>query len=55
TEGIPDKVMDAIEQRIPLGYRGEPEDIANAFLWLASDEARYVSGHVLAVDGGAVI
>ncbi|MEZ4558773.1 MAG: SDR family oxidoreductase [Caldilineaceae bacterium] len=55
TEGIPDKVMDAIEQRIPLGYRGEPEDIANACLWLASDEARYVSGHVLAVDGGAVI
>lgn len=55
TDGIPDKVMDAIEQRIPLGYRGEPEDIANAFLWLASDEARYVSGHTLAVDGGAVI
>lgn len=55
TEGIPDKVMDAIEQRIPLGYRGDPEDIANAFLWLASDEARYVSGHTLAVDGGAVI
>jgi 3-oxoacyl-[acyl-carrier protein] reductase len=55
TDGIPDKVMDTIEQRIPLGYRGDPEDIANAFLWLASDEARYVTGHTLAVDGGAVI
>ncbi|MCB0129541.1 MAG: SDR family oxidoreductase [Caldilineaceae bacterium] len=55
TDGIPDKVMESIEQRIPLGYRGEPEDIANAYLWLASDEARYVNGHILAVDGGAVI
>jgi 3-oxoacyl-[acyl-carrier protein] reductase len=34
---------------------GSPEHIANAFLWLASDEAAYVSGHTLAVDGGTVI
>ena len=34
---------------------GKPEDIANAFLWLASDEAAYVTGHVLHVDGGTVV
>lgn len=55
TAGIPDKVMATIEERIPLGFRGEPEDIANAYLWLASDEARYVNGHTLAVDGGATL
>ncbi len=55
TEGIPDKVMDKLIERIPLGFLGEPEDVANAFLWLASDEARYVTGHTFAVDGGTVI
>lgn len=55
TAGVPDKVLERLLQRIPLGYMGEPEDVANAFLWLASDEARYVTGHVFAVDGGAVI
>jgi 3-oxoacyl-[acyl-carrier protein] reductase len=54
-EGIPDKVLDRIKQRIPLGHLGTPEDVANAFTWLASDEASYVTGHVFAVDGGAVI
>jgi 3-oxoacyl-[acyl-carrier protein] reductase len=55
TEGIPEKVMEKIIQRIPLGHLGDPEDVANAFVWLASDEARYVTGHTFAVDGGAVI
>ncbi len=55
TAGIPDKVVDKLLQRVPLGRFGEPEDIANAFLWLASDEASYVTGHVFAVDGGTVI
>jgi len=55
TAGIPDKVVEKLLERIPLGHFGRPEDIANAFLWLASDEAAYVSGHVFAVDGGAVI
>ncbi len=54
-DGIPDKVVERLMERIPLGRFGKPEDIANAFLWLASDEAAYVTGHVLAVDGGAVI
>ncbi len=55
TAGIPDPVMEKLIERVPLNRLGEPEEIANAYLWLASDEASYVSGHVLAVDGGAVI
>jgi NAD(P)-dependent dehydrogenase (short-subunit alcohol dehydrogenase family) len=39
-------------KRIPLGHLGEPTDIANAVAWLASDQARYVTGHTLVVDGG---
>jgi 3-oxoacyl-[acyl-carrier protein] reductase/7-alpha-hydroxysteroid dehydrogenase len=42
-------------ERIPLGRLGRPDDVANAFVWLASDEASYVTGHSFAVDGGAVI
>jgi len=55
TAGIPDAVVEKLLQRVPLGRFGDPEDIANAFLWLASDEAGYVTGHVFAVDGGTVI
>ena len=40
---------------IPLGFAGEPEDIANAALFLASDEARFVTGATLVVDGGATV
>ncbi len=41
--------------RIPLGFAGEPEDIAYAALYLASDEARFVTGTALTVDGGATV
>lgn len=54
TEGIPDKVMEKLVEKVPLGRMGKPQDIANAYLWLASDESSYVTGHVLSVDGGAV-
>lgn len=54
TEGIPDKVIEKIIEKVPIGRMGKPQDIANAYLWLASDEASYVHGHVLSVDGGAV-
>lgn len=54
-DGIPDKVVEKLLERIALGRFGKPEDIANAFLWLASDEAAYITGHVLHVDGGTVI
>jgi NAD(P)-dependent dehydrogenase (short-subunit alcohol dehydrogenase family) len=44
--------LDLIEKSTPLGYMGEVEDIANAAVYLASDEARYVTGSILYVDGG---
>lgn len=55
TAGIPDKVVDKLLERISMASFGEPVDIANAFLYLASDESKYVTGHVLAVDGGATL
>jgi 3-oxoacyl-[acyl-carrier protein] reductase len=55
TAGIPDKVVEKLLERIAMGHFGKPEDIANAYLWLASDEARYVSGQVIGVDGGATL
>lgn len=55
TESIPDKVMDKLLERVASNRLGEPEEIASAYLWLASDEASYVNGHILAVDGGTVL
>jgi 3-oxoacyl-[acyl-carrier protein] reductase len=52
TEGIPDKVMAKLENMVPMRRMGEPVEIANAYLFLASDEASYINGHVLSVDGG---
>ena len=49
---IPNDVLEQIRAKIPLGQFGEPEDIANAVIYLASDAARYVTGHVLNVNGG---
>lgn len=49
---LPEKVKEGAVAQIPLGKFGEPEDIANAVAFLASDNARYITGQVLAVDGG---
>jgi 3-oxoacyl-[acyl-carrier protein] reductase len=54
TEGIPDKVMEQLAAKVPMGRMGEPVEIAKAYLFLASDDASYVNGHVLSVDGGVV-
>ena len=52
---MPDKVLEGMKARTPLGRLGQPQDIANAYLFLASDEASFISGDVLRVDGGIVI
>ena len=53
-ESVPDKVLDQLKGNTPLGRLGEPEDIANAYLFLASDSAAFITGTVLKVDGGLV-
>lgn len=52
-KAVPKEVIDPMVARIPLGRMGQPEDIANAFTFLASDEASYITGVILSVDGMA--
>jgi 3-oxoacyl-[acyl-carrier protein] reductase len=52
---MPDKVLEGMKARTPLGRLGQPADIANAFLFLASQEASFITGTVLRVDGGIVV
>lgn len=51
---LPDEVIQPLIRTIPLRRVGEPEDVANAFLFLASDMASYVTGEILSVDGAAM-
>ncbi len=55
TQDLPQALMDEITARTPLGRFGTTEEIANAVAFLASDEAGYITGQVLAVDGGLVM
>jgi len=52
---IPDKVLKALEDRVPLGRLAQPEEIANTFAFLASDEASYINGAVIEVGGGVTL
>ena len=52
TDVLGDKVKDELKNRIPLGRMGTPRDVAAAIVFLASDEAAYITGHVLDVNGG---
>lgn len=52
---MPEKVLDGMKARTPLGRLGDPRDIANAYLFLASDEASFITGETLRVDGGIVV
>jgi len=54
-KGIPDKVMQSIISRVPLGRLGKPEEIANTYAFLASDEASFINGAVIEVGGGGTI
>ena len=52
TQGLSEKQRQEVMSRIPLGYFGTPRDVAEAVAFLASEEARYITGQVLSVDGG---
>lgn len=55
TDGIPEKIREGMIASIPMGRMGQPEDIAKAVCFLASDDASYITGQVLVVDGGLVM
>jgi 3-oxoacyl-[acyl-carrier protein] reductase len=55
TAKMPDKVVQMVVDKTPMGRMGEPIEIANALLFLASDESSFVTGHILQVDGGVVL
>jgi 3-oxoacyl-[acyl-carrier protein] reductase len=52
---IPEKVLDAMKARVPMGRLAKPEEIANTYAFLASDEASYINGAVIEVSGGATV
>jgi 3-oxoacyl-[acyl-carrier protein] reductase len=52
TAGLPEKVIEEIKKNIPMKHIGVPEDVANAVSFLCSEEARYITGIILTIDGG---
>ena len=52
---MPQKMLDGMKSHTPLGRLGQPRDIANAYLFLASEEASFITGEVLRGDGGMVV
>ena len=52
TDVLSDEAKAKLASQIPMGSLGSPEDVAQAVLFLASDQSRYITGQVLAVDGG---
>ena len=53
--GMPEKIIKMMEDKVPLKRWGKPEDVADLYCFLASDEASYISGVILPVDGGVVV
>ena len=53
-QSVPEKVINIMVEKTPIGRMGKPQDIANAYLFLASDEASFITGAVLSVDGGII-
>jgi 3-oxoacyl-[acyl-carrier protein] reductase len=52
---VPEKVLDQVKSSTPLGRLGLPEDMANVYAFLATDEASFITGQVLVVDGGLTL
>jgi 3-oxoacyl-[acyl-carrier protein] reductase len=55
TSNVPENILEMMKEKTPLRKLGEVNDVAYAYLYLASDEAKFVNGAVLCVDGGLVI
>jgi 3-oxoacyl-[acyl-carrier protein] reductase len=55
TEKVPDKVIDFMVERTPLGRMGEAKEVAQAILFLASEDSSFITGHILHIDGGLTI
>ena len=55
TEKLPDRILNYVKEKIPLGRFGEPEEVARLYLFLASDESSYITGQVIGIDGGLTI
>jgi len=54
-KSMPQNILDSMAAKTPLATLGEPDDVANAYVWLASDAAKFIHGAVLSVDGGLVM
>ncbi len=54
-KSMPHKIIQMIEDKVPMGRLGRPEEIANTYAWLASDEASYINGAVIEVSGGVTL
>jgi 3-oxoacyl-[acyl-carrier protein] reductase len=54
-KSMPHKVVQMMEEKVPMGRLGRPEEIANTYAWLASDEASYINGAVIEVSGGVTL
>ena len=55
TAEMPEKIIRIMSDKVPLKRWGKPEDVANAYVFLASDKANYITGIVLDVNGGVVV
>jgi len=53
-QGMPEKVIETMVKKTPMGRMGQPRDIAEAYVWLASDAATWITGEIMSVDGGIV-
>jgi 3-oxoacyl-[acyl-carrier protein] reductase len=54
-KNVPEKILEAMKEKVPLGRLGEPREVAQLFLFLASDEANYINGAVISIDGGITV
>jgi 3-oxoacyl-[acyl-carrier protein] reductase len=54
-KSMPEKILENMKARTPLGRLGQPHEVANVYLFLASEEASFITGAVVRVDGGIVV